>query len=84
MDENNQYGFAMTKPLPCGCIKKKKRYSSVEELTEILAGVTLEEKLGHLIVVFKLFHRPKIYWVFFSRYSLRTGGTRISKKQRNV
>ena len=23
MDENNQYGFAMTKPLPYGCIKKK-------------------------------------------------------------
>ena len=23
MDENNQYGFAMTKPLPYGCIKKE-------------------------------------------------------------
>ena len=23
MDENNQYGFAMTKPLPYSCIKKK-------------------------------------------------------------
>ena len=22
MDENNQYGFAMTKPMPTGCIKK--------------------------------------------------------------
>ena len=25
MDENNQYGQAMTKPLPYGCIKKKKK-----------------------------------------------------------
>ena len=24
MDENNQYGNAMTKPLPTGCIKKKR------------------------------------------------------------
>ena len=24
MDENNQYGMAMTKPLPYGCIKKKR------------------------------------------------------------
>ena len=24
MDENNQYGFAMTKPLPYGCIKKRR------------------------------------------------------------
>ena len=24
MDENNQYGFAMTKPLPYGVIKLKK------------------------------------------------------------
>ena len=42
MNENNQYGFGMT---------KKKRVPSLEELTEILAGVTLEDKLGHLFVV---------------------------------
>ena len=51
MDENNQYGFAMTKPLPYGCIKKKKRISNLEELAEILAGVTLDDKLVHLFVV---------------------------------
>ena len=27
MDENNQYGNAMTKPLPYGCIKKQKKNS---------------------------------------------------------
>ena len=51
MDENDQYGFAMTKPLPYGCIKKKKRVPSLEELTEIVKSVTLEDKLGHLFVV---------------------------------
>ena len=51
MDENNQYGFAMAKPLPYGCIKKKKRVPNLEELAEILVGVTLDDKLGHLFVV---------------------------------
>ena len=51
MDENNQYGFAMTKPLPYGCIKKKKHVLSLEELTALLENVTLEDKLGHLLVV---------------------------------
>ena len=50
MDENNQYGFAMTKPLPDGCIKKKKNLSTVEELAVLLENVTLEDKLGHLFV----------------------------------
>ena len=27
MDESNQYGMAMTRPLPCGCIKRKKKYT---------------------------------------------------------
>ena len=30
MDENNQYGFAMTKPLPYGCIKKKENLPTLE------------------------------------------------------
>ena len=51
MDENNQYGFAMTKPLPYGCIKKKKQVPSLEELATLLENVTLEDKLGHLFVV---------------------------------
>ena len=50
MDENNQYGFAMTKPLPDGCIKKKKNLSTVEELAVLLENVTLEDKLRHLFV----------------------------------
>ena len=50
MDENDQYGFAMTKPLSYGCIKKKKRVPSLEELTALLEKVTLEDKIGHLFV----------------------------------
>ena len=41
----------MTKPLPYGCIKKKKHVPSLEELTTLLKNVTLEDKLGHLLVV---------------------------------
>ena len=43
MDEDNQYGMAMTRPLPYGCIKRKKKVLSIEELT-----VTLEDKIGHI------------------------------------
>ena len=51
MDEINQYGFAMTKPLPYGCIKKKENLPTLEELAVLLENVTLEDKLGHLFVV---------------------------------
>ena len=51
MDENNQYGQAMTKPLPYGCIKKKKKVLSREELSELLKTVMLEDKIGHLFTV---------------------------------
>ena len=51
MDENNQYGFAMTKPLPYSCIKKKENLPALEELAVLLENVTLEDKLGHLSVV---------------------------------
>ena len=33
MDENNQYGNAMTKPPPCGCIKNKKKFLDFKNLT---------------------------------------------------
>ena len=51
MDENNQYGFAMTKPLPYGCIKKRNSVPSLQELAEILENVTLKDTLGHLFIV---------------------------------
>ena len=41
MDENNQYGNAMTKPLPTGSIqKKKKKHLSMREFDLIIQGVS--------------------------------------------
>ena len=51
MDENNQYGFAMTKPLPYGCIKLKQTVPTLDELKDLLANVTLNGKIGHFFVV---------------------------------
>ena len=66
MDKNNQYGFAMTKPLPWGCIKNKKRVPSYEELAEILKSITLEDKLRHLFIVdieFADVNKKKLYYL---------------------
>ena len=51
MDENNQYGMAMTRPLPYGCIKRKLSIPSFEELEQLLKSVTLENKIGHIFTV---------------------------------
>ena len=51
MEENNQYGMAMTRPLPYGCIKRKKKVLSIEELTELIKNVTLEDKIGHIFTI---------------------------------
>ena len=51
MDENNQYGQAMTKPLPYGCIKKQDKVLSLEELPALLASVTLDDIIGHLFTI---------------------------------
>ena len=46
--EKNQYGLAMTRPLPYSCIKREKSISSFEELEHLLKSVTLEDKMGHI------------------------------------
>ena len=51
MDENNQYGQAMTKPLPYGCIKRKDKILSLVELPALLASVTLDNTIGHLFPI---------------------------------
>ena len=51
MEENNQYGMAMTRPLPYGCIKRKKKVLSIKELTELIKNVTLEDKIGHIFTI---------------------------------
>ena len=49
-DENNQYGFTMTKPMPTGCIKE---CNSPSWLTFNLLHekVSLDDLIGHLFVV---------------------------------
>ena len=41
----------MTRPLPYGCIKRKKKVLSIEELTELIKNVTLEDKIGHIFTL---------------------------------
>ena len=49
-DENNQYGFAMTRPMPTGCIKQNNSLSWLE-FNLLLERVSLKNSSGHLFVV---------------------------------
>ena len=51
MDEEKQYGMAVTKPLPDGCIKKQEKLPNFTELEQLLKSITLEDKIGHLFTV---------------------------------
>ena len=48
-DENNQYGFAMTKPMPVGAIKEKD--PSWTEYNILFVKVSLGDKKGHIFIV---------------------------------
>ena len=50
LDENNQYGYAMTKPMPTGCIKENNSPSWLK-FNLLLETITLEDKIGHLFIV---------------------------------
>ena len=50
LDENNQYGHAVTKPLPTGCIKNDSDLSW-KTFNLLLESVSLEDKIGHLYIV---------------------------------
>ena len=50
LDENNQYGYAMTRPMPTGCIKVNNSPSWLQ-FNLLLETVTLEDKIGHLFIV---------------------------------
>ena len=49
-DENNQYGYAMTRPMPTGCIKENNSPSWLK-FNLLLETADLEDKIGHLFVV---------------------------------
>ena len=48
-DENNQYGFAMTKPMPVGAIKEKD--PSWTNYNILFEKVSLNDKKGHIFIV---------------------------------
>ena len=50
LDENNQYGYAMTRPMPTGCIKENNSPSWLK-FNLLLENIDLEDKIGHLFVV---------------------------------
>ena len=47
-DENNQYGFAMTKPLPIGIFKKKES-ATLEIMNEIVKKYDPNVKIHHIL-----------------------------------
>ena len=51
MDENNQYGNAMTKPHPTSSIKKIKNIPSHREFDTITQSISDEDKIEHVVVV---------------------------------
>ena len=50
LNENNQYGHGMTKPLPTGCIKDNDGISW-ETFNILLEIVNFDDKIGHLYIV---------------------------------
>ena len=54
MVENNQYGQAMTKALPYGCIKRQE--NPPVEFNKILHKISHKDNIGHLFIVNIKFH----------------------------
>ena len=50
LDENNQYGNGMAKPLPTGCIKDDSDFSW-ETFNILLEKVDFEDTIGHLYIL---------------------------------
>ena len=48
-DENNQYGFAMTKPMPVGAIQEKD--ASWSKYNILFEKLSLKDKKGHIFIV---------------------------------
>ena len=50
LDENNQYGYAMTRPMPTGCIKQNNSPSWLQ-FNLLLEKVSFEDPIRHLFIV---------------------------------
>lgn len=67
MDENNQYGMAMTKPLLCGYIRKENTLTpTLVEFNDILDKLFHDETIGHIFIVDIKFHNvnPKTLLIY--------------------
>ena len=69
MDKNNQYGHAMTKPLPYGCIKKIKT-PTLLKFNRILDSISHEDTIGHLFIVDTKFHNKNPKAMLFNEIYL--------------
>ena len=45
LDESNQYGIAMTKPLPYGCIKNQDKVPTLTEFNRIFDSISHDDKI---------------------------------------
>lgn len=57
MNENNQIGNAVTKPLPYGCIKNKKDTPGLRKFNFILQNLSVDYKMHHLFAVDIIFDK---------------------------
>ena len=67
IDENNQYGNAITKLLPFGCIKKEKETPDLRKFNFILQNLLPNNKIGHLFVVDIIFDEKNADEMKFTR-----------------
>ena len=67
MDENNQYGQVMTKPLPYGCIKIQEHPPSLFEFNKTLDKISHDDKIGQLFIVDIKFLFNEIYPPVFEK-----------------
>ena len=70
IDENNQYGQAMRKPLPYGCIKKQENIPSLLEFNKTWDKISHEDKIGHLFIVDINFHNKNPKMLLFNEIYL--------------
>ena len=66
IDENNQYGQAMTKSLQYGCIYKQEHPPSLTEVNRILDKISHDNNIGHLFIADIKFHDINCKTLFFN------------------
>ena len=61
LDENNQYGFGMTKPLPTGCIKTDPNIS-FKKLNDLIRTLDINSPFGHqyMLLILKLIMKMQL------------------------